>query len=353
MNFLKNLKRKENDILFNLIIKNNSYFKPIIKSLTKNISKLFYEKAPKKIKKGVHKFVASESLKENSNNELFSSVFFELRTRCSGSCSFCAASIQNETRPDLTMSFDLYKKAILELADINYKGSIAFHVNSEPLLVKNLEEFIIFARRHLKESWIQILSNGKSLNPINGKKIIDAGIDELSLNIYNDDLKAELPKNIKNFENKVLYKLFSKKQILTGHEEKRPEGKFIKYNIFKRLLNEVLNNRAGTAPNKKTNRPLVEEHGFCEYPFQQFNITANGEVSQCCCDLNFNSSMGNIKFQSLKEIWFGTKFTKLRTDLASGDRESSPICSKCDFYGVQKPPKNILKKTLYYFLKHN
>ena len=251
------------------------------------------------------------------------------------------------------MDFDLYKKTILDLSAINYKGSIAFHVNNEPLLVKNLEDYISFARKNLKNSWINILTNGKSLNPINGKKIIDAGIDELSINIYNDDLKAELPNNIKNFENKVLKKLFTKNQVLSGHEGKRPQHKFIKYNIFKRLLNEVLMNRAGTSPNKQSNRPPPEDHGFCEYPFQQLNITANGNVSRCCCDLNFEYPMGNIKFQDVKDIWFGSKFTELRKNLLKGDRKNSEICSKCDFYGIANPPKNFFKKVIYYFLKHS
>lgn len=345
--------KKKNVFLFNLLIKNNSYFKIFIIKNLKVVSKLFYEKAPQKLKKAVHRFVSSEAIKANSGDNLFSSVFFELRTKCSGQCSFCAASIQNDTRPDLTMDFDLYKKTILELSAMNYKGSIAFHVNSEPLLVKNLEEYISFSRKNLKNSWIQILTNGKSLNPINGKKIIDAGIDELTINVYNDDLKADLPNNIKNFENNVLNKLFTKDQVLTGHEEKRPDHKFIKYNVFKRLLNEVLTNRAGTAPNKQSNKPPPEDHGFCEYPFQQFNITANGDVSRCCCDLKFERPMGNIKFQGLKEIWFGRKFTALRKNLLEGNRKNSSICSSCDYYGVAKPPKNFLKKVFYYLLKHS
>ena len=353
MSFSKKIKKVKKEFIFNLIIKDHPYIKSVIKGFIKKISRIFYSVAPKEITKVLHKFVTSESIIKNSLNNIFSTVYFELRTKCNGQCSFCAASIQNETRLDSIMSFDLYKKAIVELAEINYKGAIAFHVNSEPLLVKNIEEYISFARQHLKDSWIQILSNGKSLNSINGKKIIDAGIDELSLNIYNDDLKAELPKNIKKFEKEVLHKLFNKNQILTGHEEKRPKGKFIKYNIFKRLLTEILHSRAGTSPNKKINKPLVEERGFCEFPFQQFNVTANGNVSQCCCDLYFDSDMGNIKFQSLKEIWFGEKFMDLRKKLISGDRQSNPLCSKCDFFGLKRPPINFLRKIFYYLFKHS
>ena len=125
--------------------------------------------------------------------------------------------------------------------------------------IKNIDEYISFARKHLKSAWIQILSNGKALNSIIGKKIIDAGVNEIFINLYNDDLKAELPKNIKKFEEEVLHKLFTEDQIFNGQFKeylirRKPEGKFIYYNISRRLLNEVLTSRGGTAPNKKTNK---------------------------------------------------------------------------------------------------
>jgi len=348
-----NINQLKKNLNFKLVIRNNSYFKIFIKKYTKSFSKYYYDYAPQYLKKTIHKFISSESSKQNSNYNQFTAVYFELRTRCNGTCSFCAASVQNEARPDILMDFKLYEKAILELAAINYKGIIAFHVNSEPLLIKNLDEYISFARTHLSDSWIQILSNGKSLNSVNGKKIIEAGIDELSLNIYNDDLKAKLPKNIIKFEKEVLLKFFNKNQIYAGHKNNKPSGKFIYYNIFRRLLNEVLTNRAGTAPNKKSNKSVLGNYGFCEYPFHQFNITANGNVSQCCCDLNFSNPMGNVKFQTIQEIWEGKKFTELRKNLLSGTRKTSSLCSQCDFFGLQTPPKNFLRKAFYYLLKHN
>ena len=49
--------------------------------------------------------IASES-----DIPLFNAVFFEVRTKCNGSCQFCAASVQNEIRKDMSMPIDLYKK---------------------------------------------------------------------------------------------------------------------------------------------------------------------------------------------------------------------------------------------------
>lgn len=58
----------------------NSLFKVFLKKYIKYISNLYYEFAPKKVKKNIHKFITSEALKKSYNNNLFTSVFFELRT---------------------------------------------------------------------------------------------------------------------------------------------------------------------------------------------------------------------------------------------------------------------------------
>ena len=44
-----------------------------------------------------------------------------------------------------------------------------------------------------------------------------------------------------------------------------------------------LSNRAGSNPAKKNvQKPYLA--GFCSYPFEQFNIDPNGNVSICCAD---------------------------------------------------------------------
>ena len=297
----------------------------------------------------LHDFITQETkrkFKSFNNKSLFDSIYFELRTRCSGQCPFCAASIQNESRADETMQFDIYKRVIDQLSELKFSGTIAWHVNSEPLLIKNIDEFVAYARKSCPDAWLQILSNGRSLNPLNGEKLIESGINEISLNIYNDNFHAPTPKNILNFEKEVLEKKFQPSEILTGFRNKDLSGKFIKYNKFKRRLNITMSNRAGSSPNKQSNQ-VLPKIGFCQYPFTQFNVTANGKVSHCCADLRFVLPMGNVKNESIEEIWHGRKFNQIRNKLLESKRDELPMCSKCDFYGIKTNPKNPLRKLLF------
>jgi hypothetical protein len=94
---------------------------------------------------------------------LFDSMFFEVRTRCNGRCSFCTASIDNDPRPDISMSMSLYETLLAELVNIGFKGGIAFHDDGAPPIFKNLVPFVSKARVMLPNRFIQILSNGRGL----------------------------------------------------------------------------------------------------------------------------------------------------------------------------------------------
>jgi radical SAM protein with 4Fe4S-binding SPASM domain len=76
--------------------------------------------------------------------------------------------------------------------------------------------------------------------------------------------------------------------------------------------------------------------GFCEYPWTQFNITADGRVSKCCADFYFSDPMGDINNDSIMSIWHGERLEKVRRLLLKGNRDAIETCRKCDFYGVRR-----------------
>lgn len=196
---------------------------------------------------------------------LFDTVFFEVRTRCNAHCSFCAASVENDTRADVSMTADLHDKVLRELAANGFHGRIAYHNNSEPLIFRDLHLFVARARELLPASPIQILSNGRSLTVQKAEALIEAGITELSINYYNDNFTSQLPRVLHDVATIVLPKYFSPDDLeITGLGEDRrdPNPKF-RYRITRRLKNEKLDSRAGTAPNKRI--PEGGPRGFCQF----------------------------------------------------------------------------------------
>jgi radical SAM protein with 4Fe4S-binding SPASM domain len=70
----------------------------------------------------------------------------------------------------------------------------------------------------------------------------------------------------------------------------------------------------------------------CHIPWQEMNIDADGNVTPCCNWLSHNNTgnpyCGNVKSQTLAEIWNGPVYRNLRKHMATGDLEKSG-CAKC------------------------
>lgn len=333
------------------IIKNKMKYK--LKSFS-NVIAFFIQYFPSSIIKYLqNKTVYEPKIRslniDGSQIPLFDTVFFEVRTRCNGTCPFCTASLKNDKRDDTFMSFNLFKKAIDELKEIDFSGRIAYHVNNDPLIFPQLPKFVKYTRNNLPKAWLQILTNGKALTEEKAEELIIAGINELSINFYNDDFSAELPEPIRNVRERVIPKYYNPEQIISG---KKPSSiankKVFLFNVSRRKANEILTSRGGHAPNKK--QKSRSPRGFCQYPFTQFNITTDGTVNKCCADFYFSDPMGNVSNQNIIEIWNGINFGRVRQELLKGKRDGLENCKKCDFYGVKNVDSTI-GKLVYYLTK--
>ena len=246
---------------------------------------------------------------------LFRSVELETRTRCNSSCSFCAASILTDKRPDIYMPEPLYQKLLKELAELNYDGAIKFFVNNEPLLDKRTGDFIRQAKAALPKVTTEVHTNGLKLNPKSGRELLEAGLDLLYINNYSQE--GEMHRGVKAFLDEVA-----------------PEFPGTRIIFQMRLLDEQLLNRGGTAPNgRKLDAPLPLP---CVLPFDEVVVTADGRVTICCQDHYFDAAVGNLNESSLRDIWYGKGFQELRKRLLNADRSANEFCRSCDFRGYKE-----------------
>ena len=166
------------------------------------------------------------------------------------------------------MNFELYKKIINELSQNNYAGNVGFYVNNEPLLVKDLKNYIEYASQNLSKSNLKVLTNGKKLNYASGKELFDAGITELEVNWYIKNINDKVSKGINDFEDNFLKDLNIDKN--KSHLEFQYKNKKRVYYKILRNVDEVLNSRGGSSPNWKGKD--INFDGFCSYPFGKLTL---------------------------------------------------------------------------------
>lgn len=273
---------------------------------------------PKGLRVGVWERTGRKVLRERGYDRetpLFQAIELETRTRCNSTCSFCAANVLTDNRPDIYMPEALYLKILDELAGLDYKGTVRFFVNNEPLLDKRTADFVRQAKERMPQSRTEVHTNGLKLNPRNGRELLEAGLDQLYINNYTETEEMHLG-------------------VARFLEEVAPDFPDCEVVFHMRHLKEQLANRAGTAPNAATTPAALPLP--CVLPFEEIVVTADGRVTICCQDHYFDAAVGNVKTESLVEIWRKPAFETLRSQLRQADRSHHPLCAVCDHRGFKQ-----------------
>ena len=270
--------------------------------------------------------------KHQSSNDMvngypvFSSIEFSINGACNRRCSFCPR-IDPKLYPNIlnNMDINVYKKLIADLKSINYEGRISFSGFGEPLLTKNLNEYVSICYTIAPEITIEIVSNGDPLLAKNGKKrlseLFENGLDNIRVSMYDG------PHQINQFENLKKELSLTDKQFIL---RKRYLGPDESYGL-------TISNRAGSVEMKtdyfelkSLEEPLVSE---CYYPFYKVLIDYNGDVLICSNDWKKKRPVGNISKESILDIWTNEEFVHIRKKLSNKDRSESP-CNQCDVNGT-------------------
>ena len=266
-----------------------------------------------------------------SGHPLFFHIEFSINGTCNRRCFFCPR-FDPEKYPNIATSLDIkvFEKMVLELKDVNFNGRISFSGFGEPLLTKNLYQYVEVIKKHLKEVYIEVTSNGDVLLSKNGPsmltKLFSSGLTNIKVSLYDGPEQIEPTENLKKKLNLSDEQFIIRKRYL-GPEES--------YGL-------TISNRAGSVELKNDvfelkalSEPLKQP---CYFPFYKMMIDYNGDVLICSNDWKKEAPVGNIKTESILDIWISEKFVNLRKKLSQSDRNHKP-CKTCDVNGTLNAKK--------------
>ena len=99
-------------------------------------------------------------------------------------------------------------------------------------------------------------------------------------------------------------------------------------------------------------RPLGGRYVPCTFLWYSMSVKWDGTVVPCCNDLPGSMPIGDIRKNSLMEIWNSPALTDIREKIASGQYKEIPLCKGCDVLWKEQvfgiPLKSL--KELRYFL---
>ena len=238
---------------------------------------------------------------------------------CNRKCSFCPRSAPGFEDKKEFIKTELFEKLCKELSEINYSGTIRFSGFVEPLLDKNIYNIVSITRKYLKNSNIEMVTNGDVLNIKRLQKLFVSGLNTLLISVYDGKKEAD------EFEKMCLDANLKEHQYVIRHRYLPPEQDF----------GITMSNRAGMMKNAEyqiepLNKSLTDP---CYYPHYTFFMDYNGDVLMCPHDWGKKRILGNLNNSSFMEIWTSRMAKINRKNLYKGNRNFSP-CDVCDVKGT-------------------
>ena len=79
------------------------------------------------------------------------------------------------------------------------------------------------------------------------------------------------------------------------------------------------------------NNNLLDNNRPCDLLWERTYVWFDGMINPCDYDYKSLLNVGSIKDSSIKEIWTGKKYNKLREGHLKGNRRSFFPCDRCEF----------------------
>ena len=178
-----------------------------------------------------------------------------------------------------------------------------------------------------------MVTNGDVLNLKRLLKLFEKGLNKLLISVYDSKEDAE------NFDILCKKANLTKEQYIIRHRYLPPEEDF----------GITLSNRAGMMKNAEytIENPIEPLNNPCYIPSYTFFLDYQGDVLMCPHDWGKKMILGNLKNETLKDIWLSKQATFARKQLIRGNRNFEP-CKSCDVTGTLIGKKHSKSWKIYY-----
>jgi radical SAM protein with 4Fe4S-binding SPASM domain len=275
---------------------------------------------------------------------------------CNFRCSFCPTGdpklIKASKRVQNFMDIEIYERILSDIGNFTRPLNVLrLYKDGEPLLHPEFVKMVALAKKLENIKRVETTTNGSKLTRDKIDQVLNAGIDRIVISIEgvteNKYLQfAKVKIDFALFVDNLTY-LFNRRGKCKVHiktvSQNLGEGeKDIFMNTFgpisdRIFIENIVESWPGFEIDQKDNASLkenaignkVDRKRICPYLFYTLSINSDGTVSPCCVDWNRKLIIGNIKHQTIQEIWLGEDLQALRQKHIKSGRKSVEQCSGC------------------------
>lgn len=293
-------------------------------------------------------------------NEIDGSLWsceIEVSGICNLKCVSCPYT-QREKDLNTFMDVNLFEKTMNDLHDVKRKSGFVLALNQfgEETLHPKYSDILDIVEKHPFK--LLTSSNATKFTRNISERFVDMGkrgrIFRLQLSLYGVDetsfveqtgvnLFEKSYQNVKDFieiydANNSTFEVYLKIIVSRANRKLVTKSGFSQLFHFKndrdmKICYLPAHDWLGTVEGKK----LFPK--YCNKISSQMAVFPNGDVSYCCYNCFHDPVLGNVRDNSLREIWYGELATRYRSLWFSGRKQEVPLCNACGKEGPY-PNKN-------------
>ncbi|MBC8241632.1 MAG: radical SAM protein [Alphaproteobacteria bacterium] len=275
---------------------------------------------------------------------------------CNFKCAFCPTGhrdmIKDTGRFQGAMRFDVYEKIIADLED--FSGSLKvlrLYKDGEPLLNKRFADMVRLGKQSKKVETVDTTTNASLFTFERMKPVIDAGIDRINISIdgmsdagylENVGIDVSFDQVVREIEAIYKYKTNTEIFVKTMDELLGEESRERFFEIFGNISDTIfIENLSPCWPNFDVQTIMgmeitegiygqpIKEVKTCPYLFYSMSVNSDGSVSTCFLDWSRDLLIGDVRQNSVKEIWHGDQMNHYRRMHLEGRRSEHKLCGSC------------------------
>ncbi len=265
---------------------------------------------------------------------------------CNARCVFCPNGKLKRAIPRGSMEWDLYR-SIVDECTRHRVLRISPYLMNEPLLDREIGERIRYiSSRRRWPTYTKINTNASLLTEEVARDLLDSGLDVLACSVhgitrekYEEAVKGlSLDEVLENIDRFLSLKERLKKRKpelrITMIRTKLIETEIEKIHAYwwkrkVRVSIRPMSNRAHESLSalNLTARPLLP-FVWCHRLFEQIYVNVRGELLRCCNDWEQTTIFGDLKKQSIEEVWLGEAYMEMRRRFLAG-KVRGTLCEQC------------------------
>jgi sulfatase maturation enzyme AslB (radical SAM superfamily) len=280
-------------------------------------------------------------------------IFIEPTNVCNFRCTICPESFedyQETTGYYQRMSWATWQ-VIAQNLSVFVPNVLRFYFLGEPLLNPDLPNMIRQAVDEKLAKRTELTTNGSLLTAKTARKLVASGLDYLKVSVYgttNEEYRAAsgskydsdtILANVKQLR-RIRDELGSKTPRLVAlyvndATTEQRDRFFAQYDdVVDECGLDALHNW-GTEELIQLGRQRLNNRVVCKHPFINLSIRSTGIVSVCCADWGNDLNIGDLRTETLYDIWHGEKLRRIRELHLTGHRDVLPICARCSVISKQ------------------